>query len=81
MFPAPVLGVPQGQALETLYQLMDKILPRRSLKAYGITREELPQFADSVIEGQQRLLRNNYTSLTREDMIAIYTACYGDEQQ
>lgn len=76
-----VLGVPQGQALETLYQLMDKILPCRPLKAYGITLEELPQFADSVIEGQQRLLRNNYTSLTREDMIAIYTACYGGEQQ
>ena len=38
--------------------------------------EEFPQFADSVIEGQQRLLKNNYTPLTREDMIDIYNACY-----
>lgn len=76
-----MLGMPQAQSLETLYSLMDKTLPRRPLKDYGITLEELPQFADSVIEGQQRLLRNNYTPLTREDMIAIYTVCYGGEKQ
>lgn len=71
-----VLDVPQADALKTLYELMDKILPRKPLKEYGMTLEEFPQFADSVIEGQQRLLRNNYTPLTREDMIEIYTACY-----
>lgn len=71
-----VLRVPQEQALQTLYQLMDRILPRKPLKDYGMTTAEFLQFADSVIEGQQRLLSNNYTALSREDMIGIYTACY-----
>lgn len=72
---ARALGVEPEQALGRLYALMETILPRKPLREYGMTPEEFPQFADSVIEGQQRLLRNNYTALTREDMIAIYNAC------
>lgn len=71
-----VLDVAPEDALTTLYALMEKILPRKPLRDYGMTMEEFPVFADSVIEGQQRLLGNNYTELTREDMIAIYNACY-----
>ena len=71
-----VLDVEPAQALDTLYRLMETILPRKPLKEYGMKPEEFPQFADSVIEGQQRLLKNNYTPLTREDMIDIYNACY-----
>lgn len=71
-----VLGVQADKALDTLYELMETILPRKLLREYGMTAEEYPQFADSVIEGQQRLLRNNYTELTREDMIEIYGACH-----
>ncbi|MCD8357072.1 MAG: 4-hydroxybutyrate dehydrogenase, partial [Clostridia bacterium] len=71
-----VLGVSKKDALQKLYQLMDNILPRKPLKEYGMTLEEFPSFADSVIEGQQRLLRNNYTELSREDMIGIYNACF-----
>lgn len=71
-----VLGVSKDEALHKLYQLMDYILPRKPLQEYGMTLEEFPSFADSVIEGQQRLLKNNYTELSREDMIAIYRACY-----
>lgn len=70
-----VLGVSPDSALEELYRLMEDILQRKPLSAYGMTPEEFPQFADSVIESQQRLLKNNYTELTREDMIGIYNAC------
>lgn len=70
------LGVQPKQALSRLYALMDAILPRKPLREYGMALEEFPQFADSVIEGQQRLLQNNYTALTREDMVAIYNACW-----
>lgn len=70
-----VLEAPQDKAPDELYALMEKILPRKPLSAYGITAEEFPSFADSVIEGQQRLLKNNYTELTREDMIGIYNVC------
>lgn len=70
------LGVSPDKALETLYALMEKILPRKPLREYGMTLEEFPVFADSVIEGQQRLLKNNYVELSRAEMIDIYNACY-----
>ena len=70
-----VLDTAPDKALDALYALMEQILPRKPLSAYGMTAEEFPQFADSVIEGQQRLLKNNYTELTREDMIDIYNMC------
>lgn len=73
---AEVLGVNTDEALEELYQLMEAILKRRDLREYGVKEEELTVFTDSVIEGQQRLLKNNYADLTRDDMIEIYKSCY-----
>lgn len=73
---AKALNVPADKALESLYELMEKILVRKPLREYGMTQAEFPVFADSVLEGQQRLLGNNYVELTREDMIDIYNACY-----
>lgn len=71
-----ILGICAAQALAALYELMEDILQRKGLREYGIKEEELTIFADSVIEGQQRLLKNNYTALTREDMLDIYKSCY-----
>ncbi|MDO4942818.1 MAG: 4-hydroxybutyrate dehydrogenase [Lachnospiraceae bacterium] len=73
---ADILGVPQENALESLYELMEVILKRKDLKEYGVKEEELITFTDSVIEGQQRLLKNNYVYLTREEIIEIYKSCY-----
>lgn len=73
---AEVLGVKTEAALDALYELMETILVRKDLKEYGVTEEELITFTDSVIEGQQRLLKNNYIFLTREEMIDIYKSCY-----
>jgi len=73
---AEVLNVEAGDALNELYKLMEVILKRKDLREYGVKEEELTTFTDSVIIGQQRLLRNNYVALTREDMIEIYKSCY-----
>lgn len=73
---AEVLKVEPEKALEALYELMEVILERKALREYGIKEEELPVFTDSVIEGQQRLLKNNYVALTRDDMLDIYRSCY-----
>lgn len=70
------LGVPADKALEELYRLLDVVYKRKDLREYGITREEFPEFTKSVIEGQQRLLKNNYVELSYEDMIDIYEKCY-----
>ena len=39
-----------------------------------VTREDIPVFAQSTIDNQQRLLKNNYVPLTLEDITAIYQA-------
>ena len=73
---AAALGVPADKALEELYRLLDVVYKRKGLHEYGMTHEEFPEFTKSVIEGQQRLLKNNYVELTFEDMVDIYEKCY-----
>ena len=36
--------------------------------------EEIEGFADAVIATQQRLLANNYTPLTRDEICLLYTS-------
>ena len=71
-----ILQVPADQSLDALFTLMNTILKRRPLCEYGIRRDELEGFADSVIEGQQRLLKNNCVPLSKADMLAIYESIY-----
>lgn len=73
---ASCLEVSPEEALEALFALLDRIQTRKPLRAYGIGAEELPVFAKSVHENQQRLLLNNYVPLTVEDMNSIYSAVY-----
>ena len=73
---AKELDVEPVFAMEKLYELMDKVLKKDPLREHGVTAEELPGFAKSVIETQQRLLGNNYVELTEEDILAIYRAAY-----
>ncbi|PJI06767.1 MULTISPECIES: 4-hydroxybutyrate dehydrogenase [Clostridium] len=61
---------------EELSKLLDKLLSRKPLKEYGMKEEEIEQFTDSVIEGQQRLLVNNYVPLTRDEIKEIYERLY-----
>lgn len=73
---APMLGCAPENALEELYALMDRILVRKPMREYGVTEDELPKYADSVIETQQRLLGNNYVPLTRDEIFEIYQSAY-----
>ena len=69
-----ILEVPAADALAELDALLNHVLHCGKLHEYGVKEEDLPVFAKSVIEGQQRLLNNNYTPLSYEDMMAIYRA-------
>lgn len=61
---------------DRLFNLLDAVLKRSPLNTYGVQRDELEDFCDSVIAGQQRLLGNNYVKLDKSDMMAIYLSCY-----
>ena len=73
---AKLLGCDEKTALQELYALMDRVLERKPMRAYGVTEDELPKYADSVIETQQRLLGNNYVPLTRDEILAIYESAF-----
>jgi len=61
---------------QKLEELMTAIIRRKPLKEYGVTTNDLDTFTDSVIENQQRLLKNNFTCLAREDIFDIYKELY-----
>ncbi|WP_334292691.1 4-hydroxybutyrate dehydrogenase [Caminicella sporogenes] len=61
---------------EALAEVLDKLLERKPLREYGMKESEIESFTDSVIKSQQRLLINNYVSLSRENMIDIYRKLY-----
>lgn len=65
-----------GEVWETLTNLLDKILTRKALKEYGMTRVQISGFAESVIKSQQRLLKNNPVALSQGEIEEIYKACF-----
>nr|WP_092075013.1 4-hydroxybutyrate dehydrogenase [Dendrosporobacter quercicolus]NSL50092.1 4-hydroxybutyrate dehydrogenase [Dendrosporobacter quercicolus DSM 1736]SDN26865.1 4-hydroxybutyrate dehydrogenase [Dendrosporobacter quercicolus] len=71
-----LLGVPNASVWKELDSLLESILPRKPLREYGMKRAEIETFADSVLENQQRLLKNNYAPLSRQQMVDIYSQLY-----
>jgi len=59
-----------------LDDLLDKILPRKKLREYGVEEERLPYYVDKVYETQQRLLIANYVKMTKEEFLEIYKKAY-----
>ena len=73
---AQALHVEAAQAWDALFGLMDRILPLTPLRAHGVTEAELPAFTQTVLETQQRLLQNNYVTLTATEILALYRAAF-----
>ncbi|URZ16487.1 4-hydroxybutyrate dehydrogenase [Clostridium felsineum] len=71
-----VLKCSSNSVYDELNNILDNLLSRRPLKEYGMKKEEIEKFTDSVIEGQKRLLVNNYVSLSRDDIKGIYERLY-----
>lgn len=69
---ADLLGCSKDQALDQLDELLSVLLPKKPLRDFGMTEEDLDTFADSVVANQQRLLANNYVPLDRDRIYKIY---------
>lgn len=72
---ARILGGSEDDAIKTLCEVMEKILPLKPLREYGFTEEDVEKFADSVLANQQRLVVNSYVPLTRDLIVEIYSEC------
>lgn len=73
---AVLLDVLGGQdGLEALASLLEKILPRRPMSAYGAVEADAAEFARSTIDNQQRLLARAYVPLDEKAALAIEEQC------
>lgn len=75
-FIADILGCDVKDVYVELENLLNKILQKKALHEYGMTREQIEEFADSVIANQQRLMSNNFVFLDRDRLIKIYTELF-----
>ena len=57
-------------------ELLNQLLPKKSLHEYGVKPEEIRLFAESVMENQQRLLKNSFVPMTTELVESIYQSLY-----
>ncbi len=73
---ADLFKVPMDETFDALDGIMQGVLKRQPLRQYGIQEEDLERFSRSVIEGQQRLLANNYVELTEQEILLIYEGCF-----
>lgn len=70
------LGCDPAVAFDVLETTLSQLLPKKPLKTYGMTQDEIDVFTERVITGQQRLLANNYAAFTPEDIRGIYSRLY-----
>ena len=73
---ANILGCSVDNVYAELENLLNVILQKKPLHEYGFTQDDIIEFTDSVIENQQRLLKNNFVFLDRDRIIKIYTELY-----
>ncbi len=71
-----VLGCKPEEVWDKVPELLDQILTKKSLSAYGTTEAQKAEFAQSTIDNQQRLLGNEYVHLTYDDLYEIICNLY-----
>jgi 4-hydroxybutyrate dehydrogenase len=62
----------ETQIYPKLAELLNKMLPLKKLREYGVVESEIEGLADNVVANQQRLLVNNYVPLSRDEIRDIF---------
>lgn len=71
-----ILNVPMNEVYAQLEKILEKLIKRKPLREYGMREKDIYNFAESVIVTQQRLLKNNYVPMNKEDIVNIYKKLY-----
>jgi len=75
-FIADILGCETGEVFEELEKLLNVLIPKKALREYGVTEQDLIDFTDSVMENQGRLMANNFVELDKARVYKIYKELY-----
>ena len=73
---ADLLGCEVERVYDALEELLNNILPKKPLREYGVTLEDLNEFTDSVMKTQGRLMGNNFVPLDHDRVLKIYQELY-----
>ena len=73
---ANLLDCQTTDVYEKLEELLNQLLPKKSSHEYGVKPAETRIFAESVMENQQRLLKNSFVPMTTELVESIYQSLY-----
>jgi 4-hydroxybutyrate dehydrogenase len=72
-----ILGLKEGDDVYAeLAKVLQKMLPLKQLREYGVTESVIEGLADNVFANQQRLLVNNYTPFSRDEIRDIFQSLY-----
>lgn len=71
-FLAELLNCNVQAVYPELEKLLNVLLQKKPLHAYGVTEQDLTEFTDSVMTNQGRLMANNFVELDRDRVYKIY---------
>lgn len=75
-FLADILDCGVTEVYDALEELLNVLLPKKALHEYGVTKEDLAVFTDSVFTNQGRLMANNFVELDKDRVYKIYKELY-----
>lgn len=73
---ADIFGWDRDSVFLRLRELLSNFMETRPLKDYGMVCSQIEEFTESTVENQQRLLKNNYVELTKEEIREIFKRRY-----
>jgi 4-hydroxybutyrate dehydrogenase len=73
---AAIIDCPVSSVYGALESLLDFILPRKPMHAFGVTEQDLKTFTDNTMTKQGRLTANNYRPLSSDDVYGIYRSVF-----
>lgn len=73
---AGLLGCAEGEVYTRLQSLLEAVMPRKPLREYGVTAQDLNDFTENVLTKQTRLLPNFYVPFSAEEVRDIYQTLY-----
>lgn len=76
VFLSTILDCAVEDVYEQIEKLLNTIIEKKPLRNYGMQKEDIIAFSNSVEDSQQRLLNQSYVKFTNTQMQSIYAKLY-----